>query len=107
LANDYPKEIGDIIVHVFSTACYKAGNYNRHNVFGKILYNKQQIILPVLEIYIRYFSCSAVVPCTNINQYHYSFLANKTLGLLYFNVLQRTIVDYYFIILSFLHKIIG
>jgi len=74
-----------IIVHVFSIAFYKTGNHNRHNVLGKILYNvsgscfdtKQQIILPVLAIYIRYFSCSAIVLYTNISQYHYSFLAKK------------------------------
>src|ERR1700692_4064118 len=105
LANNFPKNIDDTIVHVFSIAFYKTGNHNRHNVLGKILYNvsgscfdtKQQIILPVLAIYIRYFSCSAIVLYTNISQYHYSFLAKKTLGLLCFNVLQRTIVDYYFI----------
>jgi hypothetical protein len=85
LANSFSKNIDDIIVHVFSIAFYKTGNHNRHNVLGKILYNvsgscfdtKQHIILPVLVIYIRYFSCSVVVLCTNINQHQYSFLAKK------------------------------
>jgi hypothetical protein len=85
LANDFPKNIDDIIVHVFSIAFYKRGNHNRYNVLWKILYDgsglcfdtKQQIILLVLTIYMRYFPCSEVVLCINIKQYHYSFLTKK------------------------------
>jgi hypothetical protein len=32
LTNDFPKNIDDIIVHVFSIAFYETGNYNKHNV---------------------------------------------------------------------------
>jgi hypothetical protein len=32
LANNFPKTIDDIIVHIFSIAFYKTGNHNRHNV---------------------------------------------------------------------------
>jgi hypothetical protein len=85
LANDFPKNIDDIIIHVFSIAFYKTGNHNRHSFLWKILYGvsgsclntKQQIILPILVTYIRYFSCSEVVLCINIKQYHYSFHTKK------------------------------
>ena len=49
LANDYPKKIDDIIVHVFSTACYRTGNHNRHNVLGKTLYN--HVVIPNSKLY--------------------------------------------------------
>jgi hypothetical protein len=32
LANDFPKNVDDIIVHVFSIALYKTDNHNRYNV---------------------------------------------------------------------------
>ena len=75
LDKDFPKNVDEIIVHVFSIAFHKTHNHNRHSVLWKILYdvsgscfdNKQQIILPVLAIYIRYFSCSTIVLCTNIS----------------------------------------
>jgi hypothetical protein len=48
-----------------------------YDVSGSCFDTKQQIILPVLAIYIRYFPCSEVVLCINIKQYHYSFLTKK------------------------------